>query len=90
MPETDCVRGQLDRSAYTMTSIDGGKRTHLIVEIHADPKGSVPKWLVNLFQKAWPRNTIEGIMRQVAKPDVHEHAGVKAMLEGTVGKKKAS
>lgn len=89
-PETDCVRGHLDNSAYTMTAVDGGKKTHLVVEIHADPRGAVPKWLVNLFQKAWPRNTIEGIKRQVAKPDVLEHPGVKAAFADSAPAKKSS
>ncbi len=52
----------------------------MIVEIHADPKGSVPKWLVNLFQKGWPRNTIEGIRKQAAKADVKEHPVVASQL----------
>lgn len=82
-PETDRVRGSLNESKYVLTSLDGGKRTHMVVEIHADPKGSVPKWLVNLFQKSWPRKTIENIQKQAAKPDVTEHAGIKAYFEGT-------
>jgi hypothetical protein len=79
-PETDKVRGSLNASEYRFTALDGGKKTHMIVEIHADPKGSVPKWLVNLFQKSWPRNTIEGIRKQAAKPDVKENATVAAAL----------
>jgi hypothetical protein len=83
MPESGPVRGQLNNSVYTLRSVEGGKKTHFTVEIHADPKGSVPKWLVNLFQKAWPRNTIANIRKQAAKPDVVEHPGVKAYFEGT-------
>ena len=75
MPETDMVRGELTNSAYTLTML-GDNRTHLVVEIHADPKGSVPKWLVNLFQKSWPRVTLNGIRAQCAKPDVVEHAAI--------------
>lgn len=81
-PETGRVRGSLNESKYVLTSIDEGKRTHMIVEIHADPKGSVPKWLVNVFQKSWPRKTIENIRKQAAKADVAEHAGIKAYFEG--------
>ena len=81
MPEKSPVRGHLDNSRYFLTSIDGGKKTHVVVEIHADPKGSVPKWLVNLFQKSWPAKTLNGIRAQCAKPNVVEHPGIKAYFE---------
>lgn len=83
-PETDRVRGWLNESRYILTSIDGGKRTHVVVEINADPRGSVPKWLVNIFQKSWPRKTLENIQKQAAKADVAEHPGIKAFFEGKV------
>jgi hypothetical protein len=40
------------------------------VEIESDPKGWLPAWLVNFFQKDWARETIEGIRKQCAKPDL--------------------
>jgi hypothetical protein len=80
-PERDgIVRGRLMNSAYTLTSIEDGKKTLVAVEILADPMGSVPKWIVNLFQKSWPKKTLEGIRNQVAKSDVFEHPGVKAIF----------
>jgi len=82
MPETDRVRGHLDRSQYVLTRVGDGSKTHVVVEIHADPKGSVPKWLVNLFQKAWPTNTLNGIAKQVAKADVKANAGVAEYFKG--------
>ena len=78
MPESDCcVRGELKRGVYVLTALDGGKKTNIIVEIHADPKGSVPKWIVNLFQKKWPRKTLNGIRAQCAKPDVTTHVEIQ-------------
>ena len=64
-PRTDYVRGELLKSSFTLTSIDHGTKTLLVAEIHADPKGSVAKWIVNMFQKNWPHNTIRRL-RQVA------------------------
>jgi hypothetical protein len=29
----------------------------VVAELHADPKGAVAAWLVNLFQKNWDYNT---------------------------------
>ena len=78
VPETKNVRGELKQSYYKLTSIANGTKTMLEVEIQADPKGAIPKWLVNLTQKKWPRKTIEGIRAQCAKPDVLEHPGIKA------------
>jgi hypothetical protein len=77
--ENKAVRGELLDSSYTLTQLDA-KHTRLVVEIQADPKGSVPKWVVNLFQKSWPRKTIEGIRAQCAKGDVGELALATQLL----------
>lgn len=80
-PETDdAVRAHLHNSAYSLTSLGDGKKTHVVVEIHADPKGAVPKWVVNLFQKSWPQKTLGGIRGQVAKPDVKDHPGIRDLF----------
>lgn len=81
-PEVDPVRANLIKGQYTLTPEGDGSKTRCVVEIHADPRGSVPKWIVNLFQKSWPRRTLDGIRNQVAKPDVTEHPGVKAFFDG--------
>lgn len=80
MPQTPCVRGELTESRYILTSLDNDRKTHVVVEIQADPKGYVPKWLVNLFQKSWPKTTLEGIRRQAQRPDVPENATVKTAI----------
>jgi hypothetical protein len=63
------IRGTL-AAFYALRAIDGGKRTQLSIELHSDPKGLLPAWVVNLFQKDWARITIAGIRRQVKKPDL--------------------
>lgn len=60
------VRGQLS-ALYVLESIEGGKKTRLSVEVDADPKGSLPAWVVNFFQKDWSRDTIRGIRSQSKK-----------------------
>jgi hypothetical protein len=79
-PPTSYVRGELIHSSFTLTSTDHGKRTFVVAEIHADPKGSVAHWMVNLFQKKWPHNTITRLRAQVAKPDIQEHPKLKTEL----------
>lgn len=80
VPELSPTRGELKDSQYILTSIENGTKTRVVVEIQADPKGSIPKWLVNLTQKKWPRKTLTGIQNQAAKPDVVEHPAVKAFF----------
>jgi START domain len=79
-PPTSYVRGEIHQSSFILTSIDGGKKTQVITEIHADPKGSVAKWIVNLFQKNWPHNTIKNLRKQVGKGDIKESADLRAAL----------
>jgi hypothetical protein len=80
-PQTGYVRAQLKDSVFVLASIDGGKRTHVTAEIHCDPRGSVPSWIVNLFQRNWGYKTIASLRRQAAKPGVAVHAQLKSMLE---------
>ena len=73
-PETSgLVRGVLESSTIHLRSLPpdaatGQPATHVTVEIRADPKGNVPEWLVNLFQRDWPRKTLLGISAKSRKP----------------------
>jgi START domain-containing protein len=79
-PTTNYVRGELLHSAFVLTSIEHGTKTRVVAEIHADPKGSVAKWIVNLFQRSWPHNTITRLRAQVAKPDIQDHPRLKQVF----------
>ncbi|HVJ17421.1 MAG TPA: START domain-containing protein [Polyangiaceae bacterium] len=79
-PKTDFVRGHMIYGMYVMTSIDGGKKTKLLTEMLCDPKGSVAKWMVNLFQKSWPHKTITALRAQVKKPDIKDNPKLKDAL----------
>jgi hypothetical protein len=83
-PRTTYVRGELDRSSFTLTSIDGGARTHVVAEIHCDPKGSIAAWIVNGFQNNWGINTLKRLRVQVKKRDIAVHPRLKAVLEKKV------
>jgi hypothetical protein len=69
-PSSSAIRGEIIESRYRITSLDGGKRSRLVGQALVDPKGSVPKWIVNLFQKKWPVKTMKALRGQVAKPDI--------------------
>lgn len=45
-------------------------QTYVEAEVHCDPRGGVPKWLVNFFQEGWPQTTFENLRKEVAKPDI--------------------
>lgn len=64
-PEDDCcVRAQVYGTYYEFVALPGEKKTKLTVEVHTDPKGSLPTWLVNLIQKSWPAKTLNGLINQ--------------------------
>jgi hypothetical protein len=68
-PPTIGVRGELRDSSYAF--IPQGPNTTLVeVVVVTDPKGSLPKWAVNLVQKSWPMNTLLALREQVKKPFV--------------------
>jgi NAD(P)-dependent dehydrogenase (short-subunit alcohol dehydrogenase family) len=79
-PKTGYVRAQIEDSVFVLASVDGGKRTHVTAEIHCDPKGSVPAFIVNLFQRNWGYKTITSLRRQAQRPAVTESAQLHAML----------
>jgi len=79
-PKTNYIRGEFKYGTFTLTSIDGGKKTRVLAELLADPKGSVAKWIVNLFQKSWPHRTIVNLRRQVAKNDIVDQPRLKELL----------
>jgi hypothetical protein len=49
--------------------------------------GSIPSSLVNLFQKSWPRETIQGIRRQVKKSDVADVASIAALASAAANER---
>lgn len=72
-PVTNHVRGQLLHSSFSLQAL-GPERTHVVCEIHADPKGSLPKFAVNYFQKNWAFVTITKMREQVKKAGIVERA----------------
>jgi hypothetical protein len=80
-PRTDYVRGELTDSSWTLTSIGDGSKTHVVAEIHCDPKGSIAAWIVNMFQNNWGYNTLKSLRAQVKKPDIRIHPRLKTVLE---------
>jgi hypothetical protein len=66
-PTTSYVRAELKDSVFVLSSVDHGRKTHVVAEIHCDPKGGVAAWMVNWFQKNWGYNTVASMRRQVQR-----------------------
>jgi len=57
------VRAMLHESNYFISKTEDSDKTKIAAEILFDPMGSVPKWVVNLVQKKWPVNTLNGLRK---------------------------
>lgn len=68
IPESSRVRGEL-HAAYELQAIDA-THTRISVSVSTNPKGSIPAWLVNYFQRDWSFETFRGIRKQCAKADI--------------------
>ena len=60
-PDDCCVRAEAKNTFYRFEALPG-ERTKLMVEVHTDPKGSLPDWLINMIQKKWPSKTLSGLI----------------------------
>jgi hypothetical protein len=78
-----CVRGEILAGRFAAVSIDEGRRTRLTAELQADPKGLLPAWLVNVFQRSWPVITFEHLRAQTQKPDIVMPAEFRDVLTPT-------
>lgn len=83
------VRGTL-RGVYLLEPRDGGKSTYLTVELHSDPRGWLPAWLVNFFQSDWSHETIAGVRKQAMKPDLTAPPAFAEYLDRVAGRAPAS
>ena len=68
-----CVRAEAYRTYYRFQAIPGQNKTKIEVEVHTDPKGMLPGWLVNMVQEDWPRETLLSLAREAAKDEIPSH-----------------
>jgi hypothetical protein len=65
-----CVRAVVYGTYYEFSVVPGENKVKMLVEVHTDPKGSLPSWLVNLIQKSWPSKTLNGLIRRAKEVNV--------------------
>jgi hypothetical protein len=80
-PPTGFIRGELVSSTFVLTPTADGKGTRVVGDVHCDPRGSIPTWVVNYFQEDWPRTTFKGLRTQVAKSNIVDNPAVKKLVE---------
>ena len=59
------VRSKIYASTFQMTQV--GNHVEVVTLIFVDPRGSIPKWIVNFFTRRVAHGTLVGLRRQVAK-----------------------
>ena len=66
VPEGSDIRGHTDVK-ISLESVKVAGTTELTADMDVDPKGSVPLWIVNQFQKNWPVGMFRGLQRFLDK-----------------------
>jgi hypothetical protein len=69
-PRTDYIRGEVVDMTFILSSIDNDRATRIDAAFLADPKGWIPKCLVNYFLEDWPKKTFRNLRKEVLKPDI--------------------
>lgn len=83
-PIEGVVRGKIIESNYYISKTGKPGVTKVAVEILVDPMGSVPKWLVNIFQKDWPRNTLTSLKRLMNDPSFQTNKRVARYINENI------
>lgn len=82
---TNLIRGELLDTTFILSSIDNDKKTRVDAEFLCDPKGWIPKWLVNFYLKAWPKTTFRNLRREVLKDLTVDTRFSKLLENGSIG-----
>jgi hypothetical protein len=64
------VRAWLYPSCFRFTTPDGGRTTRIEAEVHGDPRGAIPKWVVNLVQRRAPEISVRNLSHRVHTPGI--------------------
>jgi hypothetical protein len=61
------------RGHWTLSPLNGGRATQAEYQVHADPGGSLPGWIVNMVSKEIPFQTIASLREQVKRRHYPEY-----------------
>ena len=68
-PKKEFVRAVALQTYWRLEKVSD-TQTKIEVEVHTDPKGALPAWLINLIQKDWPWKTISGLVKRASQSDI--------------------
>ncbi len=72
MPENRArIRADLYESIYTLTVVDKNT-TKVELVFHADPKGWLPNWIINIIQRVLPYKILRNLKRRLSSEIVHK------------------
>ncbi len=83
-PETENVRGRIVAGEYLLEPLEEDEKTRLTLQVYLDPKGTVPRWIVNRMQRSFPTRTIGALRERCAREDFPDHPLVRAVLDGEI------
>lgn len=66
--EVRLIRGEIFESVYSLTAVDK-ELTRVELTYHADPKGWLPTWIINIIQRAFPYRMMENLKQKMEKSD---------------------
>jgi hypothetical protein len=61
VPPTSAIRGELISGEFVMEPGKTAGTTQITADMDVDPKGTVPRWIVNHFQQKWPANMFRSL-----------------------------
>ncbi len=80
-PHTGYIRGEMLDMTFHLSAIDHDTKTRVDAEFLCDPKGWIPKWLVNFFLKDWPKVTFRNLRKEALKSDISIDPRFAELLE---------
>ncbi len=79
-PFGDNVRGDVRfATLYLRPAKDSSTDVRLLVNV--DPRGSIPKWLVNWIQEQWPRNYLVSLEQEANRTTLELNPGIRSLLK---------
>jgi START domain-containing protein len=84
-PRTKYIRGELIDTTFILSSIDNDKKTRVDAQFLCDPKGWIPKWMVNFYLKAWPKKTFRNLRKEVLRDHSVDTRFSKLLKNGSIG-----
>jgi hypothetical protein len=82
VPPGKPIRGEVRETRFELScSKSAAGVTQFNAVIDVDPKGSVAHWVVNLFQRDWPRKSFRAIKQRTEGKTVAEPAEFDALLK---------